>query len=93
MNEWNVAALLVEKFGLPGAVLVMLAWAMYRFGATPSQQPAMTNETAAAIAKLADKIDAHHATAEAQRDDVSRALHSLDNRMVRIETTLDHINK
>jgi hypothetical protein len=90
LNEWNVIALLVEKWGLPGLIVAGLGWAAYRFGLHPAPvAPAVTNETAAAIMRLSDKIDAHHDAAEVQRKEVTDALHGLDRRMVRIETTLE----
>lgn len=91
MNEWSIIALLVEKWGLPGLILAGLGWAAYRFGIhpSPSTSPAMTNDTAAAIARLADKLDARHEEAEAQRKQFADEIHSLDKRVVRIETTLE----
>jgi hypothetical protein len=85
VNEWNVISLIVEKWGLPGVIGIGIVWAMYRFGATPSQQPAMTNETAAAISRLVDKIDAHHAQAQTQREEVMESLHGLDKRLAVME--------
>ena len=90
MNEWNIVALVLEKWGLPGVIGIGLAWAAYRFGMHPAPSaPAAQNDTAAAIARLSDKIDANHDVAEAQRREVTDALHGLDRRMVRIETTLE----
>lgn len=89
MTEWDVFALLFEKWGLPGLILAGLGWAAYRFGLHPAPSaPPVRDETAAALARLSDKIDAHHDAAEAQRKEVTEALHGLDRRMVVIETTL-----
>lgn len=91
MNEWNIVALILDKWGLPGLIMAGLAWAAYRFGLHPSpaSAAAMTNDTAAAIARLSDKLDARHEEAEAQRKLFSEEIHSLDKRVVRIETKLD----
>lgn len=93
MTEWNVVALVAEKWGLPGVILLGLCFVVYRFGLRPHSEPAMTTETADAIAALTRKIDAQHVEAQGARDEVSKALHNLDNRMVRIEVTLEHIKR
>lgn len=86
MTEWNIAALIIEKWGVPGLIVLGIAWVMYRFGAHPSRDHAPASDP---IADIARKLDAHHAAAEIQRKEVTEALHRLDNRLVVIETTLD----
>jgi hypothetical protein len=90
VNEWSVIALIVEKWGLPGAVLAGIAWAMWRFGPTPSapHPVQMSNETADAIRRLSDKIDANHTTAQGQHEKVMNGLHGLDLRLAVLETTV-----
>jgi hypothetical protein len=88
VNEWNIAALILERWGLPGLIGCGLIWAMYRFGVTPmptSPPREVPNEMAVAIAKLAEKMDAHHANAQGQREEVMEFLHGLDKRLAVME--------
>jgi hypothetical protein len=57
MTQWDVVAMLVERWGVPGAVLAGIAWAMWRFGVKPASGGPMINETAEAIEALSAKID------------------------------------
>jgi hypothetical protein len=57
MTQWDVVAMLVEKWGVPGVVLAGIAWAMWRFGVKPTSGGPMVNETAQAIEHLSAKID------------------------------------
>jgi hypothetical protein len=92
VSEWDFLAFLVQNWrelSVPILVIGGLFLIGRRFGFTPMPvQPApqvMPSETAAAIAKLADKIDAHHANAQGQREEVMEFLHGLDKRLAVME--------
>jgi len=70
-------AMLIDKGGLPGAIIAALLWAMWRFGLKPSPVP-VANETAAAINALAGKVDK-----------VGEQVSKMDGRLIRVETKLE----
>ena len=80
MTQWDVLAAFIDKFGLPGVVLLVLAWAIYRFGATPSQPMASAETpTSAALEKLSGKIDAMK--------------EEMIDRLARVETNVENLKQ
>lgn len=55
LSEQTIA-LILEKFGLQGAVILVLFWAMWRFGPTPTKGSS-DDAVTVAIGKLSDKVD------------------------------------
>lgn len=78
MTQWDLIAQLIDKFGLPGAVLLVLAWAMYRFGPTPTPHKSEPSTTAA-IEKLSDELAA-----------MSK---EMTDRLARVETNIANIQR
>ena len=80
MTEWDFVALMVEKFGLPGAVLLVLGWAIYRFGATPAGRTASGDtSTTAAIDNL--------------RADLAAMSKEMTDRLARVETNIANLKE
>lgn len=81
MNDAEFFAMVADKYGLPGAILSFLGWAIYRFGLKPNSNP-VSNETAEAIEKLSGKMDAF-------RDSLSGQVSQIDRRLIRVETKME----
>lgn len=77
MTEHDFLAMIADKYGLPGAVIAAVLWLGFRFGWKPTGTP-ITNETAAAINKLSDKMDG-----------MSKEVSQMNGRLIRVETKME----